>query len=98
MPAHDLSPTMIDQLRRIASGAWAGVPFRTGEALRRRGLAARLSTFETRAEWVTATRVVDQGWRAQWRHEWSPTQAGTELVNSLDAEVFAEAWKGFARA
>lgn len=76
-----LTPAMFRALEKL-TGPSGNIPFQTGEALRRRGLADRLSTYVFKREYVSKDDVTNQFpddvspknpviW-----HEWYITQEG----------------------
>lgn len=78
-----LSRSMMDALRRLNAGSSFPGDFRTLEALRKRGLAERYTTYAVRAEYVTKDGATCQ-FRAPARrphlvHEWWHTTAGLEV-------------------
>jgi hypothetical protein len=76
-----LSPAMWKALGRLNNGASTSPgSYRTMEALRRRGLAARYTNFSIRAEYVEKDSVTVQWARPARKpfllHEWYDTPAG----------------------
>jgi hypothetical protein len=72
---------MTEQLGRMSrSYGTTNINFRTGEALRRRGLAERYTLHVIKAEYVQQDTATDQGWASRrepaQRHEWYITIAG----------------------
>jgi hypothetical protein len=73
------------QMNALADAERSGAPsllFRVGEALRKRGLLDRLTTYVHRAEYVTRDSVTDQRWRDVVEHEWYITNAGREALRT----------------
>lgn len=76
-----ITPAMFRALEKL-TGPHGEIPYRTGEALRARGLADRLSTYVFRREYVSKDYVTDQFPKGIspknpviW-HEWYITQEG----------------------
>lgn len=78
-----LTDSMRDALDLMAREyGTSSVPFRTGEALLKRGLAERYTLYVSKAVYVTKDSVTPQGWPPDKMHEWFITLAGRALSSS----------------
>jgi hypothetical protein len=79
-----LTEAMLRELRHLdrMTGPSYHIKFRTGEALRRRGLAERYTYYVVGADWANEDGVHEQYRHTKPRplHEWSITPAGSALA------------------
>ena len=86
-----ITTSMLKALQRIDGPGIADVRFRTGEALRRRGLAGRLSTYVVKRIYVSKDGAINQfpdGVSAKnpviW-HEWYITAEGKQALRERNS-------------
>jgi hypothetical protein len=84
--ARELSPRQARYLRTLADGQPHGLPYRTGEALRRRGYVTRISTLVLQEIWKghDAERAFDYGVGGKWVHQFYARGPGFALAQHLD--------------
>jgi len=82
-----LSKSQIDALQKLADTGYSyGIPFRTGEALRRMGYVARYTEYILKAEYVeqesTTRQYTCTARKPYIRHEWNITKEGRAAIPS----------------